>query len=48
MKYYKLMYDYEHDDKYMGCSKGTLNEMSKYIVSQGEIISSCNNEILQI
>jgi len=35
MKYYKLVYDYEHDDRYINCIGGNIGGMNEYIVSSG-------------
>lgn len=35
MKYYMLIYDYEHDDSYINCTNGDIGDMDEYIVSGG-------------
>ena len=43
MKYYKLLYDYEHDDEYINCTKGNIGNMNEYIVSSGTYIDDWKN-----
>lgn len=38
MKYYKLVYDYEHDDSYINCTDGDIGDMDEYILSSGTYI----------
>lgn len=35
MKYYKLLYDYEHDNDYVYCNKMNIGELDRYIESSG-------------
>lgn len=35
MRYFKLMYDYERDDKYVNCDNGDIGNMNEYEVSEG-------------
>lgn len=35
MKYYKLLYDYEHDNDYVFCNKMDIGNLDRYIESSG-------------
>ena len=40
MKYYKLLYDYEHDEDYIFCNIGMIGDMNRYITSRGKLIEN--------
>lgn len=39
MKYYKLIYEYENDKKYVNCNFANIQGMDEYAVSSGNFIS---------
>lgn len=45
MKYYKLIYDFENDDNYIGCTVSDALNLSQYIVCEGIKIENWNNNI---
>ena len=40
MRYYKVLYDYEHDDNYIFCSTGVIGDRNRYITSKGKLIEN--------
>jgi hypothetical protein len=45
MKYYKLIYDFENDDDYIGCTASDTLNLNQYIVCEGNKIEVWNDEI---
>lgn len=45
MKYYKLIYDFENDDDYIGCTASGMVNLDQYIVCEGNKIETWNTEI---
>lgn len=47
MKYYKLIYDYDNDGKYINCSIGDIGEMNEYITTNGVFIKSWDSAVFK-
>ena len=47
MRYYKLIYDYENDDKSIFCDIANIGNMSEYIVQDGKTIDNWENVIFE-
>jgi len=45
MKYYKLMYDYENDSKYIGCMPNNMYGIGEYDVTDGKMIHNWNCDV---
>lgn len=45
MKYYKLLYDYEHDVDAICCDSGDLKGIDRYDVEHGKIIENWDSDI---
>ena len=45
MRYYKLIYDFENDDDYIGCTASDTVNLNQYIVCEGNKIEIWNDEI---
>jgi len=45
MRYYKLLYDYEHDKHYVGCTAEKTYRISQYDVIKGQTINNWNDDI---
>ncbi len=46
MKYYKLMYDHEHDKGWISCKEGNSNSINQYIVCKGETIAQWPEKVM--
>lgn len=47
MKYYKLVYDYEHDDRYVNCTVRTIGGIDEYATSNGKLIQDWKEVVLE-
>ena len=47
MHYYKLIYDYENDDKYINCNIGNIGDIDEYATSKGAKINAWEDVTFQ-
>ncbi|QEH70627.1 hypothetical protein QTL86_22710 [Cellulosilyticum sp. ST5] len=46
MKYYELIYDYEHDKGWVGCKSAKSSNVNQYIVCKGEKVAQWPEEVM--
>ena len=46
MRYYKLLYDYENDEKFISCNEGDIGDMDEYLVGDGDKLDSWADNII--